>query len=62
MNFTTTNKLKQTIMTKKEIEGAYAAPELKSLCIHCEEGFARSLTIDGFTPTDGVWDDESNDF
>jgi hypothetical protein len=49
-------------MTKKEIEGAYAAPELKSLCFHCEEGFAQSLTIDGFTPTDGVWDDESNDF
>ena len=44
-------------MTKKEIEGAYAAPELKSLCFHCEEGFAQSLAIDGFTPVDGVWDD-----
>ena len=48
-------------MTKKEIEGAYAAPVLMSLCFHCEEGFAQSLTIDGFTPTEGVWDDESND-
>ena len=67
MNFspnkqTKTNKLKQTIMTKKEIEGAYAAPELMSLCFHCEEGFAQSLTIDGYTLRDGVWDSESNDF
>ena len=51
-------------MTKKEIEGAYAAPELMSLCFHCEEGFAhsaQSLTIDGYTLVDGVWDSESND-
>lgn len=61
MNFspnkqTKTNKLKQTIMTKKEIEGAYAAPELMSLCFHCEQGFAQSAGIYGLTPIEGEWD------
>ena len=48
-------------MTKNYTKGAYAAPEMKSLAIHCEAGFAQSLSIDGaidgLTPIDGAWDD-----
>ena len=49
-------------MTKIDVKSAYAAPEMKSVSICCEEGFAPSLTIDGLTPGDGAWDDESNAF
>ena len=45
-------------MTKKEIEGAYAAPELMSLCFHCEQGFAHSAGIYGLTHFEAEWDDE----
>ena len=44
-------------MTKNYTKGAYAAPEMKSLSICCEAGFAQSTTIDGLTSVDGAWDD-----
>lgn len=49
-----------TIMNKINFKGAYAAPALKSLNVRCEEGFAQSVTIDGLTPMDGVWDEEAS--
>lgn len=48
-------------MTKNYTKGAYAAPEMKSLSIYCEAGFAQSSevggSLDGLTPIDGAWDD-----
>lgn len=45
-------------MTKIYTKGAYIAPVLENLCIHCEQGFAQSAGIDGLTPIEGEWDDE----
>ncbi len=49
-----------TIMNKTIFKGAYDAPVLRSLNVRCEEGFSQSVTIDGLTPMDGVWDEEAS--
>lgn len=46
-------------MTKIYTKGAYTAPVLENLCIHCEQGFAQSTGIDGLFPVEGEWDDEA---
>ena len=47
-------------MNKIYNKGVSSAPVMKNVCVRCEEGFAQSVTIDGLTPMDGVWDEDTS--